>query len=89
MSVPIQPQPDYVVVQADEPATKTASGLYLPETAVEKPKTAKVVAAGKGVGDVKVGDRILYKNDYEAVKVSHAGQDYIIIHKDNIIATVK
>lgn len=89
MSVPIQPRPAYVVAQAEAAATKTASGLYLPESAVEKPKTAKVVAVGKEVADVKVGERILYKNEYEAVKVTHAGADYIIVYKDNIIATVK
>ncbi len=44
----IQPLADYVVAQAEEAASKTASGLYLPENAKEKPKTAKVIAVGPG-----------------------------------------
>ena len=46
MSTPLQPLGDYVVAVAEEAETKTASGMYLPEKAAEKPKTAKVVAVG-------------------------------------------
>ena len=59
MSVPIQPLADYVVAQTEEAATKTASGLYLPGGAQEKPKVANVVAVGKEVKSIKVGDRII------------------------------
>ena len=62
MSVPITPLQGYVVAVAEEAATKTASGLYLPEAAKEKPKTVKVLAVGAEVEGVKVGDRIIYKN---------------------------
>ena len=58
MSAKIQPLADYVVAVGEEPETKTASGLYLPEKATEKPKVAKVLAVGKDVKQVKVGDRI-------------------------------
>ena len=44
MSVPIQPLAEYVVAQEEQPETKTASGLYLPDKAAEKPKVAKVLA---------------------------------------------
>ncbi len=89
MSVKVQPLNDYVVAVAEEAQTKTASGLYLPSSAAEKPKVAKVVAVGKKVEDVKVGDRILYKNEYEATNVKVEGDEYIIISKGNIVATVK
>ena len=89
MSAQIQPLADYLVATPEEPETKTASGLYLPDKAAEKPKTAKVVAVGKDVEGVKVGDRVLYKNDYEATKVSLEGNDYVIIYKKNLVATVK
>ena len=89
MSAQIQPLADYIVATPEEPETKTASGLYLPDKAAEKPKTAKVVAVGKDVEGVKVGDRVLYKNDYEATKVSLEGNDYVIIYKKNLVATVK
>ncbi len=88
MSVKVQPMAEYVVVQAEEAQTKTASGLYLPWGAAEKPKIAKVVAVGPGVEGVKVGDRILYKNEYEATNVKVDGEEYSIIYQRNIVATV-
>ncbi len=88
MSVKVQPLPEYVVAVAEEAPTKTASGLYLPGGAAEKPKVAQVVARGADVSDVKVGDRVLYKNDYEATNVKVDGQAYIVIYHKNIIATV-
>jgi chaperonin GroES len=89
MAVPIQPMAEYVVAQAEEAASKTASGLYLPEKAQEKPKTAKVVAVGADVDNVKVGERVIYKNEYEATKLDIGKEEYIVIFKKNIIATVK
>lgn len=88
MSVNIQPLAGYVVAVAEEAQTKTASGLYLPGGATEKPKVAKVVATGQAVTDVKVGDRILYKNEYEATNVKVDGTAYLIVDQKNIIATV-
>jgi chaperonin GroES len=88
MSVKVQPLAEYVVAVAEEAQTKTASGLYLPGGAAEKPKVAKVVAVGKDITDVKVNDRILYKNEYEATNVKVDGDAYIIIYQKNIIATV-
>ena len=85
----IQPMADYIVVQAEEAALKTASGLYLPGNAQEKPKTAKVIAIGKDVSEVKVGDRIIYKNEYEATNVKSGKDEYTLVLKSNIIATVK
>lgn len=89
MAVNIQPMADYVVAQTEEAPAKTASGLYLPENAQEKPKTAKVIAVGKDVEGIKVGDRILYKNSYEATEVKVDNDEYLIIYKKNIVATVK
>ena len=88
MSVKVQPLAGYIVAQAEEAQTKTASGLYLPGGATEKPKVAKVVAVGKEVDDIKVGDQILYKNEYEATNVKVDGEEYIIVYQKNIIATV-
>lgn len=85
----IQPMADYIVVQAEEAQTKTASGLYLPGNAQEKPKTAKVVATGSDVKEVKVGDRVIYKNEYEATNVKVGKDEYTLVYKKNIIATVK
>lgn len=89
MSVPIQPLGEYVVVQPEQAQTKTASGLYLPDSAKEKPKTSVVVAIGSNVKDVKVGDRILFKNDYESTQVKLDKDEYTILYHKNIIAIVK
>lgn len=88
MSVPISPLSDYVVAQAEAAATKTASGLYLPDSAAEKPKIAKVSAVGKAVKEIKSGDRILYKS-YSTTDVKVDGKDYILVKEDDILATVK
>lgn len=88
MSAPLQPLADYVVAQAEEASTKTASGLYLPENAAEKPKTAKVVATGKDAKQVKVGDRIVYKG-YSTTDVKIGSEEYILVKEEDILATVK
>lgn len=85
----IQPMADYIVVQADEAQAKTTSGLYIPGNAQEKPKTAKVLAVGEAVKNVKVGDRVIYRNEYEATTVKVDKQDYILVFAGNVIATVK
>lgn len=97
MAVPIQPLADYVVAVTELAATKTASGLFLPGNATEKPKTAKVVAVGPGkVGDdnervpvnIKVGARIIYKS-YSTTDVKFEGTEYILIREEDVLATVK
>lgn len=89
MNMNIQPMADYIVVQADQAQTKTASGLYIPGNAQEKPKTAKVVAVGNNVNEVKVGDRVIYKNEYEATNVKVDKEEFTLVYRANIIATIK
>lgn len=88
MSVPIKPLSGYVVAQAEGAAEKTASGLYLPSNAQEKPKVAVVLAVADGVKQVKVGDRILYKS-YSPVEVKVEKQDFLLVKEEDILATVK
>lgn len=88
MSDVIQPLGDYVVAQAEEAQKKTASGLYLPGNAQEKPKTAKVVAVGPQANQVKVGDRIIYKS-YSHTDVKVGSEDYILVKEEDVLATVK
>lgn len=87
MSVNIKPLADYVVAEQELAETKTASGIYLPTGAQEKPKLAKVLAVGKDVKEVKVGDKIVY-GGYSVTEVKHDGKDYILIKEENIYATV-
>ena len=58
----LNPLSEWVVAEQEEAVTKTASGLYLPDKAAEKPKIAKVVKVGKEVKEIKAGDRIVYKS---------------------------
>lgn len=88
MSTNIQPLADYVVAQAEEAETKTASGLYLPGNAQEKPKTAKIVAVGPQVKEVKVGDRIIYKS-YSSTDVKVGQDEYMLVKEEDILATVR
>ncbi|HVC36735.1 MAG TPA: co-chaperone GroES [Candidatus Dormibacteraeota bacterium] len=88
MSAPLIPLADYVVAVGEEATTKTASGLYLPEKAAEKPKVAKVIAVGKTVKEVKVGQKIVYKS-YSTTEVKVGGDEYILVKEEDILATVK
>ncbi|HEY4963454.1 MAG TPA: co-chaperone GroES [Candidatus Saccharimonadales bacterium] len=88
MSSPLQPLADYVVTQADEAKSITASGLYLPDSATDKPKTAKVIAVGPNARQVKVGDRVVYKS-YSTTEVKVDKQDYILVKEEDILAVVK
>lgn len=97
MSVSIKPLADYIVAVTEEASSKTASGLYLPTGATEKPKVAKVVAVGPGkIGDdneripmtLKVGDRILYKS-YSPTEVKVDGTEYMLIKEEDVLATIK
>ena len=85
--VPITPLADYVVAQQEEAQTKTASGLYLPDKGSEKPKIANVLAVGPMVGDVKVGDRIVF-GGYSNTDIKIDGVEYMLIKLENIYATV-
>lgn len=88
MSVNVQPLGDYVVAQPEEAPSKTASGLYLPEKATEKPKVAKVVAVGKNAKQIKVGDRILYKS-YSPTEVKLDGKEYLLVKEEDVLATLQ
>lgn len=88
MASKIQPLADYIVAEAEEGSNQTASGLYLPDSAKEKPKTAKVLAVGKDAKQVKVGDRIIYKS-YSTTEVKVGSVEYILVKEEDVLATVK
>ncbi|PID29231.1 molecular chaperone GroES [Candidatus Saccharibacteria bacterium] len=87
MSSPIKPLGDRVVAVREKAQEKTASGLYLPDNAKEKPVVASVTAVGKDVKHVKVGDKILYK-EYSTTEVKIDTTDYLIVKEEDILATV-
>jgi chaperonin GroES len=88
MAVKLQPLAEWVVAEQEDAVTKTASGLYLPDKAAEKPKTAKVLQVGSKVKEIKVGDRIVYKS-YSTTELKVDGTEYILVKEEDILATVK
>lgn len=85
----IKPLADRVLVEPKEAETKTASGLYIPDTAKEKPQKGKVIAAGPGKKDepmeVKVGDEVIY-GKYAGTEVTVEGKKYLIVKQSDILA---
>ncbi len=87
----IQPLADRVVIETIAAETKTASGLFIPDSAKEKPQQGKVVAAGKGTKDepmtVKVGDTVLY-GKFAGTELKLNGNDYLIMRESDIFAII-
>ena len=88
-TVNIQPLADRVLVEPAAAEEKTASGLYIPDTAKEKPQKGTVVAIGNGKKDepltVKVGDTVLY-GKYSGTELTVEGNDYLIMREADIFA---
>ena len=87
----IKPLADRVVIEPKEAETKTASGLYIPDTAKEKPQQGTVIAVGPGTKDVemevKVGDVVLY-GKYAGTEVSFEDKKYLIMKQSDILAII-
>jgi chaperonin GroES len=87
MSTPIKPLADRVVAVREEAKTQTASGIYLPDTAKEKPVLAVVEAIGPDVKGIKKGDKIVYK-EYTTTELKVDGVEYLIVKEEDVLATV-
>jgi chaperonin GroES len=91
MSLNIKPIGDRVVVEAAPAETRTASGIYIPETAQEKPQKGTIVAVGSGKVDepmtVKVGDQVLY-GKYAGTEITYDGKEYLIMRETDIYAVL-
>ena len=90
----IKPLGDKVVVKLTEAEEKTASGIYLPDSAKKKPTEGEVVAVGNGrtlddgsknTLSVKVGDRVLFSK-YGGNEVTIDGEDLTILDEDQVYA---
>lgn len=81
----ITPTKDYVAATKDQPDEKTASGIYIPESAQQKPNSAKVVAVGDNITDIAVGNTIIYKT-YNVTEVTVDNTDYLLIKDEDILA---
>lgn len=93
----LEPLNDRVLVKRLESEEKTAGGLYIPDTAKEKPSKGQVVAVGPGkLGDdgkrialaVKAGDEVLF-NKYAGTEVKLDGVDHLVMREEDILAIIK
>ena len=93
----LKPLGDRVVVKPSEQEEVTSSGIFLPETANEKPQQGKVIATGPGARkengeriamDVKVGDTVLYAK-YAGTSIKLDGEEYLILKESDILAIVE
>jgi chaperonin GroES len=86
-----KPNEDRVLVEAAPAEVKTASGLFIPDTAKEKPQKGKVIAIGDGLKDkpvtVKVGDHVLY-GKYSGTELTIDGKEYLIMRNSDIFGIV-
>ena len=89
MAVNIKPLADRVLVKADAAEETTKSGLFIPDTAKEKPMRGQIVAVGEGKKDepmtVKVGDKVLY-GKYAGTELTVEGDEYLIMRVSDIFA---
>ena len=87
--VMIKPLADRVLIEPQEAMTQTASGLYIPDTAKEKPQQGKVLAVGPGKKDepmeLKAGDVVLY-GKYSGTEVTVDEKKYLIVRQSDVLA---
>lgn len=87
----VKPLADRVLVEPAAAEEKTAGGIYIPDTAKEKPQQGTIVAVGNGKPDepmtVKVGDSVLY-GKYAGTELAHEGKDYLIMRESDLFAII-
>ena len=85
----IKPLADRVLIEPQEAMTQTASGIYIPDTAKEKPQQGKVLATGPGKKDepmeLKAGDVVLY-GKYAGTEVTVDEKKYLIVKQSDVLA---
>ena len=88
----IKPLADRVLIEPKEAETKTAAGLYIPDTAKEKPQQGVVVAVGNGKQDepmeLKVGDDVLY-GKYAGTEITVEGAKYLMMRQSDVLAVLQ
>ncbi len=88
MAINIRPLGERVVIKPLEAETKTASGIYIPDSAVSKNNTAEVVAVSANENVVvKVGEKVLY-NGFAGTKVEIDKEEYLILEQNDILAVL-
>jgi chaperonin GroES len=97
MAVSIRPLNDRIIVRRMEDQEQMRGGLYIPDTAKEKPQEGEVLAVGNGklldngqriAIDLKAGDRILF-GKYSGTEIKLDGVDYLILREDDVLGVVE
>lgn len=83
-----KPLKDRVFVKYSEEAEKTAGGIYIPESAKEKPQKGVIEAIGSEVKEIKVGDIILF-DKYSGSKINIDNNEYLIIKEEDILGIIQ
>jgi len=91
MSIKLKPLGDRILVES-LPAEEKVGGIYIPDTAQEKPQKGKVVAVGPGNKEnpvtLKVGEQILY-GKYSGTEIKYEGNEYLIMKESDVLAKYK
>ncbi len=79
-----------LLVARVEEATKTASGIIIPDSAKEKPLTAKVIAVGNEIDTqiINVGDDVVFAK-YGGTEISLSGKEYLVLNVDDVLGVLK
>jgi len=97
MAQSIRPLRDRVIVRRIEEDEQLRGGLYIPDTAKEKPQEGEVISVGNGrilengtkvALDIKAGDRILF-GKYAGTEIKLDGEEYLILREDDILGVVE
>ena len=87
----LKPLADRVLIRLEAKEEKTKSGIFLPDTAKEKPQRGKVVAVGNGTKDdamvLKAGDEVLY-GKYAGTEIENEGEKYLIMRQSDVLAVL-
>ena len=83
-----KPLKDRVFVKYSEEAEKTAGGIYIPESAKEKPQKGVIEAVGSEVKEIKIGDIILF-DKYSGSKINIDNNEYLIIKEEDILGIIQ
>lgn len=96
MATKIKPLQDRVIVKRLEDSEQMRGGLYIPDTAKEKPQEGEVIAVGPGKVEngnkieltVKVGDKVLF-GKYSGTEVKLDNEEYLIMREDDILGIIE
>lgn len=98
MAMNVKPLHDQVILRRIEEAEQVRGGIIIPDTAREKSQEGEVIAVGEGKRrddgtrhplDVKVGDRVLFGDEWDGKKIKIEGEEFIIVREEKILAVIE